>query len=152
MKTKLSFMIVKVPFRVVELEPDSYHIVIDGKIEGVESIFIVDTGASRTIIDKCYAGNLEKLKIGADNPMATGISSEQIPVELYNVSKLILSDVLFENIHALAADLSAVNEIYMNITGKRIGGLIGCDFLLDKVKSIDLKKRHITVKTKKQAL
>ncbi len=145
-------MIVKIPFRVIELEPDSYHIVIDGKIGDFESTFIIDTGASRTIIDKCYAENLKKLKIGTENPMATGISSEQIPVELYNVSKLVLSDVKFKNVQSLAADLTAVNEIYMNITGKKIGGLIGCDFLLDKVRSIDFKKKVMTVKTKKKAL
>lgn len=145
-------MIAKIPFRVIELEPDSFHIVIDGKIEDVESIFIVDTGASRTIIDRCYVDNLEKLKIGTENPMATGISSEQIPVELYNISKLVLSDVLFSNVHLLAADLTAINEIYMNITGKKIGGLIGCDFLLEKVKNIDFKKKLMSVKTKKQSL
>jgi len=142
-------MIAKIPFRVVELEPDSYHIVIDGKIEGVESIFIIDTGASRTIIDKCYVEKLKKLKIGTENPMATGISSEQIPVELYNIPKLVLEDITFKNIHSLAADLTAVNEIYMNITGKKIAGLIGCDFLLDKVNKIDFKKKLMSVKTKK---
>jgi len=64
----------------------------------------------------------------------------------------VLSDVKFKNVQSLAADLTAVNEIYMNITGKKIGGLIGCDFLLGKVKSIDFKKKVMTVKTKKKAL
>lgn len=142
-------MIVKIPFRVVELEPHSYHLLVDGNIEGIETAFIIDTGASRTIIDRCYVDNLERLKIGADNPMATGISAEQIPVELFNLPKVVLADVLFENIHSLAADLNAINDVYMNITGKRIGGLIGCDFLLSKVKSINLKKKHMLANTKK---
>lgn len=145
-------MIAKIPFRVIELEPHSYHIVVDGKIGDIESIFIIDTGASRTIIDKCYDDKLEKLEIDADSPMATGISSEQIPVELYNIPSLSLGDVCFNNIHSLAADLSAVNEVYINITGKKISGLIGCDFLLEKVKNIDFNKKLMSAKVKKQTL
>ncbi len=145
-------MIDKIPFRVIELEPHSYHIVVDGRIEDAEAVFIIDTGASRTIIDKRYDVKLEKLEIDADSPMATGISSEQIPVELYNIPTLMLGDFKFNGIHSLVADLSPVNEIYINITGKKIGGLIGCDFLLDKVKSIDFKKKLMSVKTKEGSL
>lgn len=142
-------MLIKIPFRVVELEPDSYHIVVDGKIDKVKTSFIIDTGASRTIIDKCFVDKLERQKIETENPMATGISSEQIPVELYNIPKLVICEVSFKNVNSLVTDLNAVNEVYLKITGEKIGGLIGCDFLLNKVKNIDFKKKLITVKTKK---
>jgi len=132
----------------VELENQSYHIVVDGKIADVDVTLIIDTGASRTIVDKRLADNLEKLSLGAVNPIATGLSAEQIPVELYNISGLTLEGVVFENIQVLTADLSAINEVYTNLTGKTIGGLVGCDFLLKKVKSIDFKKRLLTVLVK----
>ncbi len=141
-------MIQRIPFQIVELENQSYHIVIDGKIEDVDVTLIIDTGASRTIIDKCFAGKLEKLSMGAENPMATGLSAEQIPVELFNISRLTLEGVVFENIQSLTADLNAINEVYKNLTGKTIGGLIGCDFLLKKVKKIDFQKKYLTVSVK----
>jgi len=138
-------MIKKIPFQIIELENKSYHIVIAGKIDGIDLTLIIDTGASRTIIDKCYADKLEKLALGTEQPMATGLSAEQIPVELYNISKLTLEGVLFENIQSLTADLSPINEVYLSITGKSIGGLIGCDFLLERVKSIDFKRKYLTI-------
>jgi len=138
-------MIQKIPFQIVALESQSYHIIIDGKIDGVDITFIIDTGASRTIIDRCYADILEKLPLGTEKPMATGLSAEQIPVELYSISQLTLADVLFENTQALTADLNPINEVYSTLTGKKIGGLIGCDFLLNNVKTIDLKRKCLTL-------
>jgi hypothetical protein len=141
-------MIQRIPFQIVELEHQSYHIIIDGKIDNIDLTLIIDTGASRTIIDKHYANKLEKLNIGTEKPIATGLSAEQIPVELYNISKLFLEGFLFENIQCLTADLSAINDIYINLTGKTIGGLIGCDFLLERVKSIDFKRKYLTISVK----
>ena len=141
-------MILKIPYQVVELESHSYHIIVDGRIDGIEILFIVDTGASRTIIDKDYADILEKLPEGVEKPMATGLAAEQIPVELYNISLLTLCDVKFNNIQVLTADLNPINEVYSKITGKRIGGLIGCDFLLKNVKTIDFKRKYLTISRK----
>lgn len=138
-------MTLRIPFQIVELEHQSYHIIIEGKIDDTSITLIVDTGASRTIIDKIFAHKLEKLALGTEKPIATGLSAEQIPVELYNISKLTLEGVLFENIQSLTADLTAINDIYTNLTGRTIGGLIGCDFLLEKVKSIDFKKKYLTI-------
>jgi len=141
-------MILKIPFKIVELESQSYHIVIDGKIDGLDITFIIDTGASRTIIDKSYADILEKLTQGAEKPMATGLSAEQIPVELYNISLLAFDEVLFNNTPVLTADLKPINEVYSGITGKKIGGLIGCDFLLNNIKAIDFKRKCLTISKK----
>ena len=141
-------MILKIPFQVIELESQSYHIVVNGKIDDLEITFIIDSGASRTIIDKCYADTLEKLNLGTDNPIATGLAAEQIPVELYNISQLTLDGVTFKDTQVLTADLNPINEVYSNITGQKIGGLIGCDFLLSNIKAIDFKRKCLTVSKK----
>ncbi len=141
-------MIVKIPFQIIELENQSYHIIVDGKVDGIKLAFIIDTGASRTIIDKYYVEKLEKLPFGTDAPMATGLSAEQIPVELYNISLLKLKDVLFKDVQVLTADLNPINEVYSKITGKKIGGLIGCDFLLKNIKTIDFKGKCLKVSKK----
>ncbi|NOU15959.1 MAG: hypothetical protein HOO91_00170 [Bacteroidales bacterium] len=142
-------MIVKIPFQIIELESQSYHIVVDGKVDGIKLAFIIDTGASRTIIDKCYAEKLEKLPFGTETPMATGLSAEQIPVELYNISLLKLKDVPFKDVQVLTADLNPINEVYSKITGKKIGGLIGCDFLMKNIKTIDFKGKCLKVSKEK---
>ncbi|RPH31211.1 MAG: hypothetical protein EHM93_14590 [Bacteroidales bacterium] len=141
-------MISRIPFQIVELEHQSYHIVVDGMIDELAVTLIIDTGASRTIIDKSFADSLEKLPLGTENPIATGFSAEQIPVELYCIPKLTLEGVLFENIQSLTANLDAINEVYLNLTGKKIGGLIGCDFLLEHVKGIDFKRKFLTISKK----
>ena len=145
-------MIVRIPFKVVELENHSYHIVVDGRIDGTSITFIIDTGASRTIIDKCYADKLIKIANMSEEPIATGLNAEQIPVELYKIPVLILEKIKFKNIQSLTADLTPINEVYSKLTGKRIGGLIGCDFLLKHVKRINFKKKYLTVSVKEKNL
>ena len=145
-------MIVKIPFQVIELEYHSYHMVVEGKINGTDITFIVDTGASRTIIDRCYAEKLIKIKSKLEEPIATGINAEQIPVELYKIPILKIEDASFKNIKSLTADLTAINEVYSKLTGKTIGGLIGCDFLLKHVIRINLKKKYLAVSIRKKKL
>lgn len=138
-------MLRKIPFQIVELEGKSYHIVVEGKIGDKEITLIVDTGASRTIFDSSFASTMSKTLFGNDIPIATGLMAEQIPVEMIAIPCLTLAKHSFENINALTADLSAINVVYNKITGKKIDGLIGCDFLLDHIKSIDFKKRCLVL-------
>ena len=145
-------MNVKIPFQVIELEKQSYHIVVDGRIDGAEITFIIDTGASRTIIDKCYAEMLIKITNTTEEPVATGLNAEQIPVELFKIPIFMLGKVKFKNIHSLTADLTPINEVYSKLTGKKIGGLIGCDFLLKHVKRINFKKKYLVLIAKKKNL
>ena len=141
-------MTLKIPFQVVALESKSYHIIVEGKIDDIELTLIIDTGASRTIIDKSFSFLLKELKQIGEKPMATGLAAEQIPVELYKIAKLKFGDVTFKGVQVLSADLNPINEVYTKLTGKKIGGLIGCDFLLKKVKTIDFKRKCLTIKNK----
>lgn len=131
----------KVPFKVIELELKSYHFIVEGKINDEAVLLIIDTGASRTIIDSNYSHLLEKICLTNETPIATGLMAEQIPVELFSVQSFSLGKRIFKDVHALAADLTAINEVYLKLTGKKIAGLIGSDFILEHIKSIDLTKK-----------
>ena len=135
----------RIPFQVVELENKSYHIIVEGKIEESAIMLIIDTGASRTIFDSSYASKFGKIPIESENPIATGITAEQIPVEMINIPILSIGKFMFNNINALTADLTSINEVYSKLTGKKIDGLIGCDFLLSNVKSIDLRRKCLII-------
>jgi len=135
----------RIPFHVVEIESKSYHIVVEGRVDGTEVTLIIDTGASRTIFDSSYAEKFRKIPIESENPIATGLMAEQIPVDMICISSLSLGKFSFEEVEALTADLTAINDVYLKLTGKRIDGLIGSDFLLSHVKNIDLSKKWLVL-------
>lgn len=48
-------MEIKIPIEIVELEDNSFHIIVSLQIGSIEGDFIIDTGASVTVIDKLNA-------------------------------------------------------------------------------------------------
>ena len=54
-------MEIKIPIEVVELEDNSFHIIITLQIGSIEGDFIIDTGASVTVIDKLTPFTYEPL-------------------------------------------------------------------------------------------
>ena len=138
----------QIPFKIIELEKSSFHFVVKGKVNGTKVLFIIDTGASRTLIDKQFAKELKKIELNNESPIATGLMAEQIPVELLSIQSLKLGKFKFKNITTLTADLTAINNVYHKLTGKQIGGLIGSDFLTEYVKSINIAKKKLIIKNR----
>ena len=65
-----------IPFRVVELEPNSYHILVNANINNTPVVLIVDSGASRTVIDKIYGAHISRTGLYlALEPWANGKSA-----------------------------------------------------------------------------
>jgi hypothetical protein len=139
-------MLNKIPFKIVELEKNSYHILVKGKIKNIEYLFVLDSGASKTLIDIKVAEKLKRIPVKTNTPIATGIMAEKISVELVSIPTLELNGLKFKKIDAVVTDLKAINDVYSKLTGKTIGGLIGCDFLIKQTCRIDFKKKHIVAK------
>ena len=55
-------MEIKIPIEVVELEDNSFHIIATLQIGSIEGDFIIDTGASVTVIDKLTPFSYEPLE------------------------------------------------------------------------------------------
>jgi len=61
---------------VVELEPNSYHILVNANINNTPVVLIVDSGASRTVIDKIYGAHISRTGLYlALEPWANGKSA-----------------------------------------------------------------------------
>ena len=54
-------MEIKIPIEIVELEDNSFHIIVSLQIGSIEGDFIIDTGASVTVIDKLTPFSYEPL-------------------------------------------------------------------------------------------
>lgn len=69
-------MEIKIPIEIVELEDNSFHIIVSLQIGSIEGDFIIDTGASVTVIDKLTPFSYEPLD---DVPRLTpGVCAEKL--------------------------------------------------------------------------
>ncbi len=133
-----------IPFKLVELEPESYHMLVDATINGEPVKLILDSGASRSVLDKIYDSG-ERIE-GISDTVAVGFMSDNVNIELASIPDLLVAGVKFSDFPIALADLSSLRELYKNITGLSVAGLLGCDFLVQNVSSINLGSKKIFIK------
>ena len=133
-------MEIKIPIEIVELEDNSFHIIVSLQIGSIEGDFIIDTGASVTVIDKLTPFSYEPLDDVSE------INSGGVCVQLVNITALQIDNHTIENIHAAVIDLQYVNSLYDKHLQRRVAGLLGSDFLVRHEAVIDYGNKELTLK------
>lgn len=138
-------MEIKVPIEVVELEDNSFHIITTLEIGSIVGDFIIDTGASVTVIDKQTPFSYEPLD-DVSEINSGGVCGEINEVQLVNIKSLQIGNHTIENIRAAVIDLQYVNSLYEKHLQRRVAGLLGCDFLVEHEAIIDYGNKELTLK------
>jgi hypothetical protein len=136
---------VTIPFEIIELEPQSSHSIIKATYK--ENIFnlIIDTGASRSVLDKNFTDtDIKKLNIESPksshslNSVIHEFGSVVVP-EL-NVGEKCIKNILFTLIN-----IDYINRIYSDLGRLKVIGLLGNDFFLKHKAIIDYNKKIIVL-------
>ncbi len=133
-----------IPVELVELEDNSYHLIVRVDIDGITGDMIIDTGASVTVADR----NLFPEQADQDNTvkMQSGSVSGQInDVHVINIKRLTIGGRRLRNFHLAGIDLDYVNEMYNKHLNRKIIGLLGCDFCVRYKVCIDYRKKELTL-------
>lgn len=121
------------------------HLILYAKINGVKSRFILDTGATNSVIDE---NQKEKLNVNSSTSdiVASGAGKSNIPIEMAKNIRLEISNLLFEQKEFVIMNLDHINNAVMNYGGKRIDGIIGSDILSESRAIIDYPELNLYVK------
>lgn len=112
-------------------------IVLKITINGISKSFILDTGASSTVIDSKTADELGLAKIGKGEAVVAGT---QIPVSIVQVDSIGIDSVVLHDFLCGAANIRNIKALL----GEDISGVLGFDFLSKFKITIDyLAKRLI---------
>ncbi len=132
MKTNL----VLVPVSIEALDKSGFHVFVNLKVNGKRCRFLIDTGASHSVISKQY---FEKIvgakKLKTVKQSTTGLHSSTVESYFGNVAELTVGKLSIRKITLAAIDLTHVNNTYAQLKKKKISGIIGSDILL-KYKAI----------------
>jgi hypothetical protein len=140
-------MRIKIPLKVIELEPYNYHIMVSSVFaDGKSANWIVDTGASKTVFDKNRVEYYSALEGELDEIHTAGIGEEPMDVTLAELKNLSFGKLNIESQRVALLDLSHINELYSKVTDVEISGLLGSDFLMSYKAVIDYKKQVIVFK------
>ncbi len=131
-------------FKVVPLSSDSYHIFVNVTVNNIKATFIIDTGASGTVIDqKFYLTKLASKQKKIDQEVR-GLNSTQYGMHVGKLKTLKIGKAELKNIKVSCLSLDHVNEAYKkNKLKLKIHGILGSDILLNEGWLIDYKNTAI---------
>lgn len=138
---------VEIPIRILDIEGDGFHIMIEGKINGKEANFLIDTGASRSVFDPNNIANyIDNPQFEKKDGITAGVGSSELESSSFIIEKLSLGTMDIERYEAVALDLENIHESYEKINLPKINGILGGDILV-KYKAVinyNLKKIRLT--------
>lgn len=149
-------MISIIPFKVLKIDADGFHLMIKLKINGKPANLIIDTGASKTVFD---IKRIEKFvgakKFDTHDKLSSGLGTNTMQSQLTKLDKINIGKIEIKNYDTILLDLSHVNNSYEQAGLKPIEGVLGSDILLKYKAVIDYEKKEmklksISVKTKKK--
>jgi predicted aspartyl protease len=127
----------------IRLSDDGIHILINVQVNGIEMRFVLDTGASHTVIDVEWAkGNLSENEIDRSGDPAQGIGAA-VEVHKAEIAEIKIGDLFIQDRTVALIDFNAINKVYMKEGLGVVNGILGGDILNDYSALIDYSKLEI---------
>jgi len=120
------------------------HFEVDGQIENRAVIWLIDTGASKTVVDK---GSAAALGLKAEGSPGGGVlGTTETTVTNITVDMAAIGSVILQTLSLFVIDLSHCNNPIEAHGGRRVDGIIGADILMEKQAIIDYGKATLYFK------
>lgn len=161
---------IEIPIDIDFIDGDGCHITVDVTLNDAENgLFIIDTGASKTVLDKDLTQHLlqpispeelnneleqslieklspeqkKQLGLEGESVVSVGVGPGKIDFNFGVLQKLNIGNFETTNFYVAYIDLSNVNNLYEALGKPKIWGLLGGDFLLEHNAIIDYKQRKM---------
>lgn len=127
------------------IPPTGIHLITKITINRKVARFVVDTGASQTVLDANRISHfIPKGNKRNHHSKTAGIGTNEIESAVITLPHLRLGEITVKNFEIVLLDLSHVNKSYSDMGFKNIDGILGSDLLKKFNAIIDFKK--LTVK------
>jgi hypothetical protein len=140
-------MTTTIPFTILSLDAEGYHLMIKVKINGKTANLIVDTGASKTVLDTTRGSKFVNEKdFKTHDKLSSGLGTNTMQSQTAILKKMKIGDLEIRNYVTVLLDLSHVNSSYQQIGLKPVEGVLGSDILLQYKAVIDYEKKTMKLK------
>lgn len=134
----------KVPLQLINLQNDGFHILVEVVVFGQPFNVVLDTGASKTVLDKIGIEN----HISADDllrsdKLSTGLGTNSMESFILHLPALHIGKLKIENFEAAVLDLSSISLAYENLQLPPVIGVLGGDILQQYKAIIDYNKLQL---------
>jgi predicted aspartyl protease len=133
-----------IPFEIVHLNEEGYHLRIAAKINGQEVSLILDSGASQSAFDQEHLQNsIVDISIHKAEQISTGLGTNSMESFEAVLDSFMVGDLTIKHYKAALVDLSHVNHTYHRLNLQSIQGVLGNDILMKYEALIDYKNKQL---------
>ena len=132
---------ITVPLKLINLQDDGFHLLVEIVVFGGKHFVVVDTGASRSVFDKSFIKQHVLIE-DTEETHATTLFSTTSTLQAI-IPELKIGRLRIKDYNAVALDLDAVNQAYEAIGGSSIVGILGSDILLQQNAIVNFKKMKL---------
>lgn len=135
---------IRIPLKLINLQDDGFHLLVEIVVFGKKQWAVLDTGASRSVFDKTL---IEK-HVQAESIETVDTSEETVATTLFSTSntavatlpKLKIGKLKIKKYQAVGLDLESVNSAYEHLGHPLVAGIIGGDIMIKYKAKIDYKR------------
>ncbi len=105
---------------------------------------VLDTGASRTVLDKTEIRRLVKEEIHElEGKKSAGLGTTDMKTHAAKIKRMKIDSLVLEDMEVLVLDLSILNHSYQQIGHGKVAGVMGSDLLVKLRAKIDIGKNRL---------
>lgn len=144
-------MISTIPFKILNIDNEGFHLLIKIRINRKMAKVIIDTGASKSVFDKARIEQfVQERNFDVHDKMSSGLGTNTMQSQTTRIKKMMIGEVEILDYKAVLLDLSHVNHSYEQIGLPTVDGVLGSDILLEYRALIDYEKKILKLKYSKQ--
>ncbi|MFO7978042.1 MAG: retropepsin-like aspartic protease [Bacteroidales bacterium] len=135
---------IKIPLAVIPIDENGYHLMARGNINGLTTNILVDTGASRTVLDlRRTAHYFDDTPLRSFEKYFTGVGAEKMETQAVIIPQLNIGAFEVRGLEVLVIDLEGVNKSYAALDLPRIDMVMGGDLLVHCAGIIDYPNKEL---------
>lgn len=140
-----------IPFRILKLEKEGYHILVEVEVMGTLQLMVVDTGASKTVFDRkmLISQGVSENEFKSSELLSSGLGTNAMKSETYELRHFKMGNWKTSLTEVAILDLSAINFAYQQMKLPPIIGVLGGDILLHYGAIINYKKKTLRLNDRK---
>ena len=137
----------KVPLQLINLQNDGFHLLVEVVVFGQSFNVVLDTGASKTVLDKATVENhIAAGDLLFSDKLSTGLGTNSMESFILNLPDLHIGRLKLKDFEAAVLDLSSISLAYENLQLPAVIGVLGGDILQQYNAVIDYGKLQLTLR------
>jgi len=139
----------RIPLEVLDLQEDGCHILVEARLFGQSFKMVVDTGASKTVLDRAtlLRSGISEDRFRDTEILSTGLGTNTMQSFVLEVPEVGIGGWQVRGFLAAVLDLGSINYAYAQMDLDPVAGVLGGDILRRYGAQIDYRKRLLILRS-----